>query len=110
MPRSADPCRRKLAIPSCIAVVAHLLAVPAAPACNVPVFRYALEHWKPSPYLAHVFHRGPLTPAQLAALKKLESTPSINLTLTTIDLAGPLTKAQATLWRLHGGDAVLPRV
>ncbi|HUQ72324.1 MAG TPA: hypothetical protein VM165_22550, partial [Planctomycetaceae bacterium] len=29
-------------------------------ACNVPVFRYALEHWRPDPYRLTVLHRGPL--------------------------------------------------
>jgi hypothetical protein len=101
---------RNFAIPVCIGLVAHALAASVAPACNVPVFRYALEHWKPSPYLVHVFHRGPLAPPQLALLKKLESRPSTNWTLTTIDLAGSPSAPQAALWRLHGNGAALPRV
>ncbi len=26
-------------------------------ACSVPVFRYALEHWRPDAYIAYVFTR-----------------------------------------------------
>lgn len=40
-------------------------------ACSVPVFRYALERWPPDPYQAIVFHRGPLTEAQQAAVQTL---------------------------------------
>ena len=33
---------------------------PRAEACSVPVFRYALERWKASPYEVLVYHRGKL--------------------------------------------------
>jgi hypothetical protein len=36
----------------------------SALACNVPVFRYALERWNPDAYEVHVFHQGPLTAEQ----------------------------------------------
>jgi hypothetical protein len=65
-------------------------------ACNVPVFRYALEHWSPDTYQALVFHRGPLTAEQQAAVAKLETAAnSMNLAVRTIDLA-------------HETDAALP--
>ena len=38
-------------------LLAFLLAVPAR-ACNVPVFRYALERWPADRYEVTVFHRG----------------------------------------------------
>jgi hypothetical protein len=41
-------------------------------ACSVPVFRYALERWPPSPYELVVFHRGPLDPATEALLQRLD--------------------------------------
>lgn len=47
------------------------LVTPRASACNVPVFRYALERWTPSPFDLVVFHRGPLTEAQLQQLAPL---------------------------------------
>ncbi len=31
-----------------------------ASACSVPVYRYALERWRPDPYMVVIFHRGEL--------------------------------------------------
>ena len=31
-------------------------------ACQIPVFRYALERWQPDPYEVVVIHRGSLSP------------------------------------------------
>jgi len=52
-------------------ILAALLPAPAAHACNVPVFRYALEKWKPDLYQVYVFHEGPLTKEQTALVKTL---------------------------------------
>jgi hypothetical protein len=41
-------------------------------ACNVPVFRYALERWPADPYLILVFHDGGLSEKQAAIVKQLE--------------------------------------
>jgi hypothetical protein len=41
-------------------------------ACNVPVFRYALERWPADPYLMLVFHEGPMTEKQAKIVKQLE--------------------------------------
>lgn len=40
-------------------------------ACAIPVFRYALEQWMPDAYSVQVYHRGPLDPANQAALSIL---------------------------------------
>ncbi|MCI0642054.1 MAG: hypothetical protein L0Y72_03345 [Gemmataceae bacterium] len=40
-------------------------------ACNVPVFRYALERWQPEPYQLLVYHRGPLTEAEETLVRSL---------------------------------------
>ncbi len=45
-------------------------------ACNVPVYRYALERWQPDPYRVTLFHRGALTEAQHALLRPLEDASS----------------------------------
>jgi len=52
------------------AIIIATLAAWVAPAraCSVPVFRYALERWDPSPYLVLVFHKEPLTEAQKAVV------------------------------------------
>src|SRR5881398_3287505 len=74
-----------------LTVLAFLLIVPAAPACNVPVFRFALEKWKPDLYRVYVFHQGPLAKEHAALVKTLgkygpgEDVPS-NLELNVLDL------------------------
>src|SRR5262249_28271754 len=55
---------RRAGLPVLAAVL--LLTAAAAHACNVPVFRYALERWPPDPYEVIVFHRGPLGPPATA--------------------------------------------
>lgn len=51
---------RTFATATLILVATASLAI----ACSVPVFRYALEHWRPDPYVALVFHSGELTTDQ----------------------------------------------
>jgi hypothetical protein len=40
-------------------------------ACNVPVFRYALEHWRPDLYRVTVLHRGELSAEQQALVTRI---------------------------------------
>lgn len=55
------------------AVAALLVLVPApVRACNIPVFRYALDHWPSDPYRLTVFHLGPLAAKHGDALQMLE--------------------------------------
>ena len=62
-------------------------------ACQVPVFRYALERWRPDPYELVIVHEGPLTKEQAPILVHLEESlvgpngPMVNLRYETIDLA-----------------------
>jgi len=44
-----------------------------ADACQIPVFRYALERWRADAFEAYVVHRGPLSDAHSAMVKKLEA-------------------------------------
>jgi hypothetical protein len=53
-------------------IVALLLLGSVAMACNIPVFRYALERWRPDACEVIVFHEGELKPDELSALAKLE--------------------------------------
>jgi hypothetical protein len=72
------------------AILLILAATPAAaPTCNIPVFRYALERWPAAPYDVIAFHRGPLTEAQGAALNALRQT-GANLELDRIDVSEPM--------------------
>jgi hypothetical protein len=71
-------------------------------ACNVPVFRYALEHWQPQPYEVIVFHKGVLDPKEQEAVRRLEKhaagefTPA-NIAMQLVDLDKPLTPPLRTL-------------
>jgi hypothetical protein len=100
--------RRPFTVAILMAVAAALLHGEAR-ACSVPVFRWALERWKPSPYQVHVFHRGALTDAQTGLVKRLQDA-SANLQVATIDLDGEPGEEQAALWKLHGREAALPWV
>jgi hypothetical protein len=96
-------------------IAAALLSIAMTPwaarACAVPVFRYALERWKPSPYQVTVFHRGALSDAQRLLLKELENaSATANLKVEAVDLAGEPSAEARTLWGLQGGSAALPRV
>ena len=60
-------------------------------ACNIPVFRYALERWRPDVSQFVVFHRGQLdedTATQLDQFKKRLSTEGANVQLVLVDLSG----------------------
>src|SRR5262249_48348800 len=65
-----------------------------ASACNVPVFRYALERWPADPYEVIVFHRSPLGPEDRDAVTLLEKHAEgngvpANLNVHRVDLSGP---------------------
>ena len=85
-----------------IVVSVILISGSAAFACNIPVFRYALERWQPDNCELILFHQGPLAANQQKMLDQLmeqqiarsEDTSS---SLTLSDLASP-TPAQANLW------------
>ena len=73
-----------------LATFAAALALTAvAYACNVPVFRFALERWRPDAYRVTLLHRGPLTDAQreiLRPLAQVQDQDSANVVLRTLDV------------------------
>lgn len=69
MRRMVMPALRHTLAPLLTALV---LAAAPARACNIPVFRYALDRWPSDPYRLTVFHRGPLAAEHRAAVKALE--------------------------------------
>jgi hypothetical protein len=63
----------------------------AACACNVPVFRFALERWRADPYRIVVFQRGPLSDADREVLRPLEEQQGrlpANVDVRTVDVDG----------------------
>ena len=76
------------------------------------MFRYALENWRPDPYVAFVLHEGELTAEQQNLLdtlrsKDLEGTVSVNLIVKTFDLAAEPDEV-ATQLREENKDVTLP--
>ena len=87
-----------------------VLALDLASACNVPVFRYALERWPPDAYEITVFHREPLTTNQAALVEALEKTAFdllANITVERVNLAGRMSEPMQTLWKAQT-NAPLP--
>ena len=64
---------RRAAVATCLLLAGLGLCAESARACNVPVFRYALERWPPAPYEVLVFHRGPLSPEAQEAVADLRT-------------------------------------
>ena len=71
-------------------------------ACNIPVFRYALERWPADNYNGMVFSKGPLTAAQKALLAALnadnaQSARVCNLAVDMTDVTGAMPDEWASL-------------
>src|SRR5262245_38291292 len=93
-----------------LAVFVAFLAEPVF-ACSVPVFRYALEQWPPSPYSLVVYHKGPLSKTDRATVQQIaDASRRANVKVTTVDLDGDVDPDQRTVWGREGKDAKAPRV
>jgi len=87
----------------CLGAIVLLSCAAPAPACSVPVFRYALERWSPDAYEAVIFHRGPLTAADRSLVKQLDnaglgSGKRAILDVATVDLDKETDAAMTELW------------
>jgi hypothetical protein len=81
--------RKQLALPAAAIIVGTILIGGAAWACNVPVFRYAIERWRPDPYRVVLLHRGELTKADRELLRPLRDQQDgglANLAVRTVDV------------------------
>lgn len=92
-----------------------MLVAGSAPACDVPVFRYALERWPSDVYVATVFHRGGLSDTDAAAFAVLREQTireggAANFDLRLCDVGGPLDRDEADLWAQQPHEAPLPRL
>ena len=70
-------------------------------ACNVPVFRYALEQWPSDSFVAVVFHWEPFTAEQQALLEALNQqgrANSANLQVCDVDVSKAMAAPFQTLW------------
>jgi hypothetical protein len=99
-----------------LAIVLSLMLAPSGRACNIPVFRYALERWRAERvtdlYRVMIFHRGALSEREeqlVAALRtssERDQAPA-NLLVETVDLKGEPDEFARTVWESHK-DAGLP--
>lgn len=78
------------------------------PACNVPVFRYALERWEADSFQIVVFHDQPLTAEQQELLSKLENrggNAPANLAVNSVNLAQAVPQPLQALWNAQENPA-----
>jgi len=88
-------------------VLAPVLLLP----CSVPVFRYALEHWEPEPYLVVVYHDENWGDEQTQLLAWVEDArqAGANFELRLVDLTGEVSPRDQARWdRLE--DKSAPRM
>jgi hypothetical protein len=84
-------------------VLSCLIAASTSQACSVPVFRYALEQWRPDNFEVIVFHRGPLSDVEkdLAAKvepKDIDASYTANAWARMVDLDASPEPALVELW------------
>jgi hypothetical protein len=92
--------------------VAIAVAVAASAfACSVPVFRYAIEHWRPDAYRVFVYHDQDLADQDRALLSKIkaEIQKGANVQVQTIDLRSSTEPIDKARWDLHS-DRPLPQM
>lgn len=83
-----------------------VLMVAPASACNIPVFRYALERWRPDAAELIVFRDRPLSPEQRKRVQalhgqSLDAGGPANFSLSHVDILGddPAGAEQRQLWK-----------
>ncbi|MHC4996709.1 MAG: hypothetical protein ACYTGQ_16825 [Planctomycetota bacterium] len=90
-----------------LALILTLGAALPSGACQIPVFRYALERWDPDLFTAVIFHHGPLTDEQQALVQQLRdaadsNTHPLNLDVHLADTSIPLNPSHALLNQQFG--------
>ncbi len=82
---------------SVLNILCFLSLTTAASACNIPVFRYALERWSPDSSDIVVFHSSPLTDAQQRSVQNLQSDDA-NAKVSAQATDEPMDDSIALLW------------
>lgn len=100
---------KSLLLPVLLLAVMGSLAV----ACSVPVFRYALEHWRPDAYVVYVFQNGDVTGGELnAEQQKLVDTlqpftgQPANVKVQIVDLASNRDAEIAAIWEANKSETL----
>lgn len=90
---------------ACSVIASAVLVIPPpAHACNVPLFRYALERWQPDAYRFVIIHEGPL--AGLMNIEHLtwytdQSKPTPNFMVDKLDLNKVSADDRDKLFQVH---------
>lgn len=92
-----------------------LLWGASATACNVPVFRYALERWQNDLYHVVVFHKGELSAEDQKRVNDIGRRSTVeggttNLEVTTVDVTQPFEPGFEDLWKMVPTDSPTPSV
>ena len=95
-----------------LGVVTCLVTASSVQACSVPVFRYALEQWRPDSFEVIVFHKGPLSDAEKDLAEKVEpknidASYTANAWVRMVDLDASPDPALLELWE-HQKSETLP--
>jgi hypothetical protein len=90
--------------PLLVLIIGMAMSVPAN-ACQIPVFRYALEKWLPDPFEVTVIHKDKLTADQSALVERITKARyakiPTNLTIHSVVDANELSDSTKTLVKLH---------
>ncbi|MFC2075921.1 hypothetical protein ACFLT7_02435 [candidate division KSB1 bacterium] len=87
-----------------VLVIGFMTTNPSiASACDVPVFRYALERWPAEMFQVIIFHRGPLSASERKIAESLRRSsaselPYVNHTFTAVDLDHEADPRLSALW------------
>lgn len=92
-------------------VLSCLVAASTSQACSVPVFRYALEQWRPDNFEVLVFHRGALSDVQKDLAAKIEprdidASYTANARIRMVDLDASPDPALVELWKQKGAETL----
>ena len=102
---------RRIVLPLLLlaAAVGVATSAPArAKRCKIPVFRYALERWRATPYEAFLFYRGKLGKKDLETIAVLKDSFPANVYVESVDLSSEkIPEDLKGIWAAQG-DATLP--
>lgn len=98
---------------STLTLFALTLAAAPCPACDIPVYRYALDHWAPDAYQIDILHKGPMDVRVEALAAALRKPNAGNYTVRLIDVSHPADDAERELCRADectGGPRAVVRL
>ena len=88
-------------------LTAILLAASSAFACQVPVFRYALEQWSSDKYEVIILHDGPIRQSDQSNIEALRSSADaahgiVNAEFRVVEASSLVDDPLAAIWSQHG--------